>query len=591
MDRHRAASRAGCGAVTAVLLGAAALGAARADAPDPAWIARSTRGMVASDAPQASRVGAQVLADGGNAFDAAVATSLALEVARPESCGLGGGGFLVAYVAAESRFVALDFRETAPAGATAQRYAALRDGADAPAWSASLYGGDAVATPGLLAGLVEINERWGSRPLRDLALRAAELAERGLIVDAHTVGATRAALRAAERWPALRERLPGVFDVFAPGGAPLEEGATLKRPEVAQALRLIAERGREAIHGGPIGEAMVAAVRAAGGTLTLDDLRSYRVIEREPLRGRWGDAYEIISMPPPSSGGTCLIEALNIMHVARMRSDLHPQDDRAHVLIEALKHAFADRARHLGDPDFTALPVAEMLDLRRAAEAARAIRPRETLAHEAYGLVGPRPAGAERQPDDAGTSHFCVADAQGNIVAITQTINGSFGSLVVAAPYSIVLNNEMDDFLTVPGEANLFGLTHGRANLVAPGKRPLSSMSPTIVLKDGRPLLALGASGGPRIITSVLGVALDVMDGATLEQAMRNVRIHHQWSPDHVVFDRPPSAALVEALRERGHAISERRGGGDVQAIRFLEDGTMVGASDPGKGGRPAGVD
>jgi gamma-glutamyltranspeptidase/glutathione hydrolase len=557
-------------------------------AGDPDWIARSKAGMVASDSPEASQVGAAVLKAGGNAFDAAVATSFALAVARLQSTGLGGGGFMVAYVAKDDRFITLDFRETAPAAATPERYAKLfTANGDGP--SPSVYGGNAVGVPGQLAGLVEINRRFGEHPLAELIQPAIELAEGGFVIDEEFIHARREAFEDADKWPQLKTAYAQLYELLSPAGVGPKLGGRLKRPALAKALRLLAEQGPDAFYDGPIGEAIVRAVQDTGGVMTMDDLRDYRVKQREPLRFQFYDAqtestYEFVTMPPPSSGGVCMAEFFNIMQAAGERSDLHPVRDREHVVIEAMKHAFADRARWLGDPDFCEVPVAGLISQKHAAQCARRISARGTLPAAEYGT-------AAAPPDDGGTSHFCVADRDGNIVALTETVNGNFGALVVAEPYGIILNNEMDDFLTVRGQANLYGLVQSERNLVAPGKRPLSSMSPTIVLKNGKPFLVLGASGGPRIITSVLQVAQHVMDGQPIEQAMTELRLHHQWQPDEIYFDREPPADVVEHLKQRSHQISDKRQTGIVQAIQLLDDGTMVGASDPKKGGRPAGAD
>lgn len=542
-------------------------------------LAVSREGMVATDSADASRAGAQILRAGGNAFDAAIAVSLALSVTRPESTGLGGGGFLLAYVAAEQRFAALDFRESAPAAATPQRYAELRAAApDGP--SPSLYGGNAVGVPGLVAGLEEIHRRWATRPLAELARPAIELAQRGLVVDAHYLHSFEGAIRDFDRWPDFRERFAGLHATLLCGGEPPAIGERIARPHLAGALQFLAEHGLRSFYEGPIAEAVVAAVRQAGGELTAEDLRSYRVAERTPVRGRFGQ-YEIVSMPPPSSGGVCLIEALQIVAAARLRSDLDPVATAPHVLVEAFKHAFADRARWLGDPDYCEVPLAQLTSQRYAAELAARIDPQATQPPQHYGT-------GTVQVDDAGTSHFCVADRHGNIVAMTETINTKFGSYVVAEPYGIVLNNQLDDFLTAPGTANVYGLVQSQANLIGPGKRPLSSMTPAIVLCEGRPVLALGASGGPRIITAVAQVLLAVIDGATLHDAISAPRLHHQWRPNEVYFDREPTRALRDKLIRCGHSISAARRTASVQAIQFLADGVMVGASDPNKGGRPA---
>jgi len=550
--------------------------------------------MVASDSPAASRIGADVLAAGGNAFDAAVATSLALGVARPQSTGLGGGGFLVAYLASEQRCVALDFRETAPAGATPELYAKLlAESAAGP--PPTVYGGHAVAVPGQLAGLAEVNKRFGTRRLGDLAQPAIGLAQTGFAVDEHYRDACRSVLTALGKWPQLKERQPQLYQSLLGRGTVPEVGALVKRPELADALRLIAERGPEAFYRGPIGATVVKAVQAAGGTLTLDDLAGYRVRERTPLRITYrargvapasGIEYEIVTMPPSSSGGVCLAEALNILGALRRRAgdDGLPASwsQPAHYpccLVTALQHAFADRARWLGDPDFSTIPVSVLTSREYA----------ERLA--AKSATQPADFGSVQLPDDAGTSHFCVADRHGNVVAMTETINTVFGALVVAEPYGIILNNEMDDLTVQPGEPNHFGLLQGQPNVVAPGKRPLSSMTPTIAFRDGRPVLVLGASGGPRIISSVLQVMLNVIEfEMPLDEALSATRLHHQWQPSEVYFDRPPPDDLVAALEKAGSTISDQRREGMVQAIQFLDGGVMVGACDPRKGGRPAGV-
>lgn len=551
-------------------------------AAEPPWMARSKLGMVASDSPEASQIGAAVLAGGGNAFEAAIATSLALAVTRPQSTGLGGGGFLVAYVSKDKRFVALDFRESAPAGATAARYAELaRNRGDGP--SPSVYGGNAIAVPGQVAGLGEIHRRFATRPLRELVQPAIELAGRGFAADEHYQYACNGVLAHMKKWPQLKTQYARINATLLGDGTAPQVGATIARPDLADALRLIAEQGPDAVYKGAIGEAMVKAAQAAGGVLSMADLAAYRVREREPLRATCG-AHEIITMPPPSSGGVCILEIMNILDVTAARrktslAEMQAQGTLDVALIGALKHGFADRARWLGDPDFARVPVARLVSRAYAEELVeRCDRGREEF-------------GTTTLPADQGTSHFCVADKEGNIVAMTETINGSFGSLVVAEPYGIILNNEMDDFSADVGRPNLYGLIQGEANAVAPGKRPLSSMTPMIVLQEGRPVLALGGSGGPCIITSVLQVMLGVTRlGRSLEEAMSALRIHHQWQPDVASFDRDPPAELVDLLTKAGHQVGRAHKVGIVQAIQFLPDGTLVGASDLRKDGRPVGV-
>jgi len=549
---------------------------------DPAWVTRGRTGMVASDSPAASEIGAAVLRAGGNAFDAAVATSFALTVARPESTGIGGGGFCVAYIAAEKRFVALDFRETAPAAATADRYAALfaKQG-DGP--SPSVYGGNAVAVPGQLAGLAEINRRFGTRPLRELLQPAIGLADAGFAVDEHFRSACADALEDYARYPALKSH-DVLFRTLLNNGSPPAVGETVRRPELAAALWLIAEQGPQTFYDGPIGTAIVAAVHEAGGALAADDLRGYRVCEREPLRGTYR-GYEFVSMPPPSSGGVCLVQ----LFAGLERQSLGQASEgrnaglRETLFLEGCKHAFADRARWLGDPDFMDTRWRELLAPVNPESWRDGPRAPEEYGHRRLGT-----SSTQRAPDDRGTSHFCVADSLGNVVALTETVNGTFGSLVVAEPYGILLNNEIDDFLTLPGRENLFGLQQGAANLVAPGKRPLSSMTPVIVCRDGRPVLALGASGGPRIITAVAQVMWRVLEfDEPLPEAVEATRLHHQWRPDEAYFDRAPPEALAERLRAWGYTIGSKRNSAAVQAIQLLRDGERVGVCDPRKGGRP----
>jgi gamma-glutamyltranspeptidase/glutathione hydrolase len=555
---------------------------AAAQSVEPTWIERSEAGMVASDSRAASRIGARILNVGGNAFDAAIATSLALAVARPQSTGLGGGGFMVAYVAAKKEFVVLDFREMAPAAATPERYAKLlAEAGDGP--SPTVYGGNAVGVPGQVAGLFEIHKRYATFSFERLANPAINLADAGFVVDEHYRDACRGVLADFEKWPQLSTEYARLHQTLLQNGTLPAVGERIRRPKLASTLRLLARQEAAAFYDGWIAQAIVRAVNGAGGRMTAADLAGYRVKTRSPLRAKFGD-YDVIAMPPPSSGGTCIIETLNLLdaYVGANEGGLAAVRESGKyypMLVEALKHSFADRARWLGDADFADVPVQRLIDPAYA----RTLAKKDVADLDDYGSA--------QLPDDRGTSHFCIADNQGNVVAITETINGTFGSLVIAEPYGILLNNQIDDFAAEPGKPNLYGLIQGAANAIAPGKRPLSSMSPTLVFRDGKPVLALGASGGPRIITSVLQVLLNVLvfeqDLATAIQAPR---IHHQWRPDVVYFDAAPPAELASRLRDAGLKISDQHKTGVVQAIHFLPDGMMVGASDPRKGGRPAGV-
>lgn len=589
-----------------IVAGLAICGAARTFADEaPPWIAEGSAGMVAADHPEASAIGAAVLRAGGSAFDAAIATSAALTVTRPESTGIGGGGFMVAYIAAEKRFVALDFREMAPEAATPERYAKLHaEIGDGP--SASIYGGNAVGVPGLVAGWREVHKRLGTREWKSLIEPAAALAERGFTVDESCRDSIESALKDFKKYPAFDARFAALKRRIAPEGVAREVGTRWERRDIAATLRLLAQRGSDAFYGDLLSTAIINAVNNAGGAMTANDLRRYKVVDRAPLRftthpGEGGpqQRLEWITMPPPSSGGACLAQLAQVEAwlvetdpppaVGRYSSGYGKGDMnlayRPFWRIESMKHAFANRARFLADPDFANVDIREMISpeyaKRLAEQIAESDRP---LLLDAYGLQPP--------PDDRGTSHFSIVDRAGNVVAWTETINGGYGSFVVVEPHGIILNNQIDDFTTVEGEANLFGLVQSRANLVGPGKRPLSSMTPTIVMCDGKPVLAIGGSGGPRIITSVFQVALGAVQGVLPERLMSTPRMHHQWQPDELYFDRDPGEALthfVDGLKKRGYTISEKRRGASVQYIS-IDAKTLrrTGVCDPRKGGRPA---
>ncbi|MBI4581825.1 MAG: gamma-glutamyltransferase family protein [Planctomycetes bacterium] len=570
----------------------------------PTFTAVGTQGMVASDSEFASRAGCEVLKAGGNAVDAAVATSLALCVARPFSTGLGGGGFMMVRLGDTGDVYVLDYRECAPAAATPDMYVKARAASpDGP--PASQYGGLAAGVPGLPAGLQAALERFGSRPLGELIEPARRLAAEGFPVDRSYLAAAKDLREEVARYPGLRKIAAGTQRTFlvgredprrragmpAPQATPptlpgnredLAEGMIVRQPELAAALELIGRQGVDEFYRGRIAKAIVEAVRAAGGIMTVEDLAGYKPVWREALRTRYRDRYEVLLMPPPSSGGVAIAETLNILEHWDLAA-IHQRDVglAAHLTVEAVKHAFADRARYLGDADFARVPIARLTDKDHAARLAARIREAAVSAVDAYGSA-PR--------DDAGTTHFCVADRRGNVVSVTETINTEWGCLVMAEPWGIVLNNEMDDFDVEPGKPNAYNLLQSTANAVGPGKRPLSSMSPTIVLADGKPVLVVGASGGPRIISGTLQVLVNVLDyGLGLDEAVARPRFHHQWQPNEVYRnDYAADDPVVVGLRDRGHKISRRRLGAIVLALR-IEPGRFTGASDPRKGGRPAG--
>ncbi|HNO77247.1 MAG TPA: gamma-glutamyltransferase [Phycisphaerae bacterium] len=552
---------------------------AEAPASSPPWIATGKSMMVATDHPEASRVGLEILQKGGNAFDAACAVSFALGVTRPQSTGMGGGGFLIAR-RADGRVDVFDFRERAPLRASADMYEKFaREHPDkAPP---SRCGFLASGVPGLVAGMYEVNESLGSMPMPSLIKPAIELAEKGFAVDAHYVNATKTVSRFYEEFPALKTSCGYVYRVHLRSGNLRQVGEQLVQPQLGAFLAMLAAEGKDGFYGGVVAEQIAKRMQKEGGIITKDDLKAYRVTRRKPLKSNYR-GYEIITMPPPSSGGVCLIETLNMLEPLDLKA-LHKSDPALaiHHRIEAMKRAFADRAQWLADADFVEVPTDRLISKTYAQSLAKEITDRATPASNA-----PK---AQQIPNDDGTSHYCIVDQWGNWVVATETINTSFGSLAAIDEFGLILNDEMDDFSAMRGEANAFGLLQSDRNAVEPGKRPLSSMTPTLIVKDGQPILALGASGGPKIITSVLNVALNVLDyDMPLQEAIHATRIHHQWMPDRVVTDRDLEENTLNSLQKRGHTIADSHGTGIVQAIHWTQDG-LVGASDPRKDGQPRG--
>jgi len=548
----------------------------------PAWLARGKHGMVASDSAEASRIGRDILRSGGNAVDAAVAVSFALAVARPYSTGPGGGAFTIVRFR-NGRVFTQDCRERASRAATADMYSASppRHG-DPPA---SNYGHRAVAVPGLVAGRCRLLERAGSMPLAEVIEPAVTLAEKGAVVDEHFKKAIDGTARRYEQYPRLRKTCPYVYRTMLREGRLPKVGDIIRRPALARLLRAIADGGPEFFYKGPVAKAVDAHMRSHGGLVTKVDLAEYLkvgVVERAPLIGRYRDR-TIITMPPPSSGGIALLETLNILSNFDLPG-LHREDEAAamHLQIEAMKHAFADRARWLGDADFVSVPTQRLTAESHAKKLARRIDREATHPVDQYGIT--------QIPGDAGTSHFCVVDEAGTIVVSTETINTHFGSFAAIDEWGLILNDEMDDFAAEPGKPNAYGLIQSERNAIEPGKRPLSSMTPTIVLNErGEPMAMLGASGGPRIISSVLNVLLGLTDyGDAPAEAMLRLRPHHQWRPDEVLFDKKAPGSLTAALDRRGHELPGRVTTGIVQAVVKVGD-EWVGMSDPRKGGRPAG--
>ena len=543
---------------------------------------RVARAAVASDHPLASAAGVAALRAGGNAVDAACATALVLGVVHPDAAGIGGGGFALVHIAEAGKAAkthALDFRERAPAAITAGAF--LKDGKPIP--NASSRGGLAVAVPGEVRGLAEMVRRWGALPFRRCVDAAARLAARGFPVSsrlANSVGGVDAKAAGEDR---------RLIELFA--SKPLREGDVIKRPDLAWTLGKLRAGGADAFYKGEIAAEIVKAVRAAGGVMTAEDLASYVVVERAPVETMFR-GLRVLSMPPPSSGGVALVETLGVWQarhpagadVARLGRG---SSASLHGLVEAFKHGFADRARHLGDPDFVTVDVAHLVDPRYHAELARRIKPDAVLPRDAYGtLVGP-PASP---PRDGGTSHLSVIDDKGNAVALTSTVNLGFGAHLVAGKTGIVLNNEMDDFSLQPGVPNAFGLIGNEQNAVAPGKRPLSSMAPTIALDaDGKVRAVVGAAGGPTIISSVAQVLLNVVDFKLDAQAAISApRVHHQWFPDTLVLEPEIPRDVVDGLARRGHKTTTTPRIGTANLL-VKTDAGIEAAAEPRSPSQPAG--
>lgn len=528
---------------------------------------RATRELVVAQERIAAKVGADILARGGNAVDAAVATAFAMAVTYPRAGNLGGGGFMMIHLAGSARDIAIDYRETAPARATRDMFLGA-DGKPDPGRSRDSALG--IGVPGTVAGLARALADHGSGrfTLKELIAPAIALARDGFVVTDDLADTLPQELRRLARWPASAK-------VFThPDGSALREGDTLVQPDLAATLDAIAAKGAEGFYQGEVAQKLVRGVQEAGGILSLDDLKNYQVVVREPVRGSYR-GFDIVSMPPPSSGGVVLIESLNILEPFKMRELGHGSVASLHLLIEAMKRAYADRARYLGDPAFAEAPLARLTAKSYAAKLAEAISPDHAAraADVASAPAAPR--------EGSNTTHFSVVDRFGNAVSNTYTLNFSYGVGLVAEGTGVLLNNELDDFTAAPGAANAYGLVGFEANLPGPGKRPLSSMTPTIVLKDGKVVLITGSPGGSRIISAVLQVIVDVLDfELDAAHAVAAPRLHQQWLPEDVRVERGFPEDVLAGLRAKGHLIAEPLGQTSANSIAAI-DGGWLGAPDP----------
>ncbi len=521
-------------------------------------------GMVASEQELATQIGVDILKAGGNAVDAAVAVGFALAVALPNAGNIGGGGFMMVHDAKSGKDIALDFREVAPRGASRNMYL---DAAGKVIDGKSLYTHYAVGVPGTVAGMTHALSRWGSMPLARVMAPAIALADKGYPVSVTLAKTLEQEKKNMGRWPATQA-------VFWKNGAPLQTGERLVQKDLAQSLRLISQQGAKAFYQGAIAQKIVAEMAPHANALSLQDLRDYKVAEREPIRGSYR-GYQIVTMPPPSSGGAHLIQILNMMERWPMNQWGADSAQSVHYMTEAMKLAYADRSEYLGDPDFVKIPLKGLISKSYASELAASIKPQQARPAKDIRPGRPQPYESDQ------TTHYSVVDKAGNAVAVTYTLNTNFGSGIVAKGTGILLNNEMDDFSAKPGVANAYGLVGGDANAVQAGKRPLSSMTPTLVLKDGKPVLVTGSPGGARIITTVLQQVVNHIDfGMNPAEAAATPRFHHQWTPDELRVEKGFSPDTLALLRQWGHKVALKASMGRTQTIE-IRDGLLRGASDP----------
>jgi len=523
---------------------------------------RARHGMVVTRERHATAAGLQVLASGGNAVDAAVAVGFALAVTHPSAGNIGGGGFMLLRLA-DGRTTFIDFRERAPQAASRNMYL----DANGKATQDSTVGYRASGVPGTVRGLEYASQKYGKRPWADLVRPAAELASKGFALSYAQAQGLRGAGRGLSRFPESNR-------IFLRDGKYYEAGETFVQPELGRTLDRIARLGAKDFYEGETARLLADDMKAHGGLITIDDLRKYVAIERKPLTGTY-HGYTLVTAPPPSSGGVGILQMLGVLDGTGYEKAGAGSATVVHYMAEAMRRYFADRSEHLGDPDFVKVPLTSLLDPKYIAGLRASIDPeRATPSSQVH-------AAKFTGHESVETTHYTVADEDGNVVSVTYTLNGGYGSKVTAAGLGFLLNNEMDDFAPKPGEANMYGLIQGEANAIAPRKTPLSSMTPTIVLKDGKPFLALGSPGGPTIINSVLEVLVNVLDfHMNVQDAVNWPRFHHQWMPDTLSMEPGYSPDTVALLEKRGYTIRRVNAQGEVAAIQF-ENGWLAGAPDP----------
>ncbi|MBB1439375.1 gamma-glutamyltransferase [Shewanella sp. SG41-4] len=529
-------------------------------------------GMVSSQEALASQIGVDILKQGGNAVDAAVAVAYALAVTLPRAGNIGGGGFMLVHLAEQNKTIAIDYRETAPAKAHKDIFLDEQGNA---VDKLSREHGLAVGVPGTVMGMELALKQYGTMKMAQVIKPAIKLAKDGILVTSDLSNSLAGLKTRITQWPSSAE----IF--YHADGSNYQVNELLKQPELAQSLSLIAQNGSKGFYQGETAEKIVSAIKNAGGVMTLTDLANYKVVEREPVRGNYR-GYEVVSMPPPSSGGIHIIEMLNVLEQFPIDKLGHNTASTLHLMAETMKYAYADRSEYLGDPDFVSVPVKQLTSKKYAKDIASKIAVNKTTPSSEI-----KPGKLAPYESDQ-TTHFSVIDKWGNAVANTYTLNFSYGSGLVAKGTGILLNNEMDDFSVKPGTPNGYGLIGGEANAVEGNKRPLSSMSPTMVMKDGKPFIVTGSPGGSRIINITLQMIMNVIDhNLNIAEATAAARMHHQWLPDFIWVEHTLNRDTISLLEAKGHKVKVQESIGSTQSIMMTEQG-LFGASDPRRAGSAA---
>jgi len=530
-----------------------------------------SHGMVATQEKHASEIGLDILKKGGNAVDAAVAVGFALSVTLPRAGNLGGGGFMLLHLASPNTTIALDYREVAPLSAHRELFLDKEGNPSANLSRKSIL---STGIPGTVAGLITALETYGSLPLETVIQPAIELAENGFEMSSDLIQSLERAK------PEMKKHAETFNTFFKPDGSSYQRGDILKQPNLARSLKRISQYGKNGFYSGYIADQLIDYAQKEGGSITKEDLTQYTPVFRKPVEGAFHN-YRVVSMPPPSSGGIHLLQLLHFLERYPLSNWGHNSAESIHIMAETMKLAYADRSQYLGDPDFSYVPVDELLNPEYLAERQAIISTKNiTPSTEIF------PGTPRKYPYESNeTTHFSIVDQWGNCVSNTYTLNFSYGNKRMIPGTGILLNNEMDDFSSKPGEPNAYGLIGGEKNAIEPQKRMLSSMTPTIVFSDGKPFLITGSPGGSRIITTVLQIILNVTEfDLSIAEATHAPRIHHQWFPDELRLEKGISIDTQRLLEQKGHILTTTWGMGSTQSI-LIDNGILFGSSDPRKPG------